>query len=160
MLPYGFSKILMYIVLCGVSYIYASFLCIVVVCVLVKQVSVIVTSIKFLNLESMQHLMTYFLDDCDYQCKMYTKYEIMWKSKKSQWSYEWCTLQWRHNGHDGVSNHHPCDCLLNHLFRRRSKKASKLRVTGLCEGNSGHRCIPRTKGPVMRKMFPFDDVIM
>ena len=27
-------------------------------------------------------------------------------------------------------------CLLNRLFRRRSKKTSKLRVTGLCEGNS------------------------
>ena len=37
---------------------------------------------------------------------------------------------------DGVSNHQPHDCLLNGLFRRRSKKISKLRVTGLCEGNS------------------------
>ena len=46
------------------------------------------------------------------------------------------TLQWRHNGHDSVSNHQPHDCLLNRLFRRRSKKTSKLRVTGLCEGNS------------------------
>ena len=46
------------------------------------------------------------------------------------------TLQWRHNGRDGVSNHQPHDCLLNRLFRRRSKKTSKLRVTGLCAGNS------------------------
>ena len=45
-------------------------------------------------------------------------------------------LQWRHNGNDSVSNHQPHDCLLNHLFRRRSKKTSKLRVTGLCAGNS------------------------
>ena len=45
------------------------------------------------------------------------------------------TLQWRHNGRDGVSNHQPHECLLNCLFRRRSKKTSKLRVTGLCEGN-------------------------
>ena len=45
-------------------------------------------------------------------------------------------LQWRHNDHDGVSNHQPRDCLLNRLFRRRSTKTSKLRVTGLCEGNS------------------------
>ena len=45
-------------------------------------------------------------------------------------------LQWRHNGHGGVSNHQPHDCLLNSLFRRRSKKIWKLRVTGLCEGNS------------------------
>ena len=32
------------------------------------------------------------------------------------------TLQWRHNEPDGISNHHPHDCLFNHLFRRRSKK--------------------------------------
>ena len=37
------------------------------------------------------------------------------------------SLQWRHNGRDGVSNHQPHDCLLNHLLRRRSKKTSKLR---------------------------------
>ena len=47
-----------------------------------------------------------------------------------------CTLQWRHNDHDGVSNHQPSDCLLNRLSRRRSNKTSKLRVTGLCAGNS------------------------
>ena len=46
------------------------------------------------------------------------------------------SLHWRHNDHDGVSNHQPHDCLLNRLFRRRSKKTSKLRVTGLCVGNS------------------------
>ena len=46
------------------------------------------------------------------------------------------TLQWRHNGRDSVSNHQPHDCLLNRLFRRRSKKTPKLRVTGLCMGNS------------------------
>ena len=46
------------------------------------------------------------------------------------------SLQWRHNGRDGVSNHQGLDCLLNHLFRWRSQKTSKLRVTGLCAGNS------------------------
>ena len=45
-------------------------------------------------------------------------------------------LQWRHNGRDGVSNHQHHDCLLNRLFRRRSKKTLKLCVTGLCAGNS------------------------
>ena len=45
-------------------------------------------------------------------------------------------LKWRHNGHDNVSNHQLHDCLLNCLFWRRSKKTSKLRVTGLCVGNS------------------------
>ena len=62
-----------------------------------------------------------------------------------------------HNGNDGVSNHHPHDCLLNRSFRRRSKKTSKLRVTGLCAGNSP---VSPPKWPVTRKMFPFDDVIM
>ena len=49
------------------------------------------------------------------------------------------TLQWRHNGRDSVWNHQPHDCSLSRLFRRRSKKTSKLRVTGLCAENS-----PRT----------------
>ena len=42
-------------------------------------------------------------------------------------------LQWRHNEHDSVSNHQRLESLLN---RCRSKKTSKLHVTGLCEGNS------------------------
>ena len=46
------------------------------------------------------------------------------------------SLQWRHNVRDGVWNHQPLDCLLNCLFRCRSKKTPKLRATGLCEGNS------------------------
>ena len=45
-------------------------------------------------------------------------------------------LPWRHNGLDGVSNHQPHLCLLSRLFGRTSKKTSKLRVTGLCTGNS------------------------
>ena len=50
--------------------------------------------------------------------------------------------------------------LFNHVFRRRSKKTSKPRVTGLCEGNP-----PVTGGfpsqrPVTRKIVPFDDVIV
>ena len=45
-------------------------------------------------------------------------------------------LQWRHNERDSVSNQQPHDCLLNCLFRRWSKKTLKLRVTGLCVGNS------------------------
>ena len=46
------------------------------------------------------------------------------------------TLQWRHNERDGVPNHQPHDYLLYRLFGHRSKTTSKLRVTGLCEGNS------------------------
>ena len=41
-------------------------------------------------------------------------------------------LQWRHDERYGISNHQPCDCLLDRLFRRTTKKIPKLRVTGLC----------------------------
>ena len=40
----------------------------------------------------------------------------------------------------GVLNHLPHDCLLNRLFKAQNKE--------------------NIKGPVTRKMFPFDDVIM
>ena len=69
-------------------------------------------------------------------------------------------IEWRHNLSDGVSNHRRLDCLLNRLFRRRSKKTSKFRVTGLYGGihrwpvNSSHI------GPATRKILPFDDVIL
>ena len=69
-------------------------------------------------------------------------------------------LQWRHNGLDGVSNHQPHHCLLSRLFRGRSMKTSKFRVTGLCAGNSPGTGEFLHKWPVTRKMFPFDDVIM
>ena len=45
-------------------------------------------------------------------------------------------LEWHHNGDDCVSNHQPHDCLVSRLFRCRSKKTSKLHVTGLYAGNS------------------------
>ena len=69
-------------------------------------------------------------------------------------------LQWRHNDHAGISNHQPHGCLLKRLFRGRSKKTSKLRVTGLCAGNSPGPVNSPHKRPVTRKMFPFDGVIM
>ena len=53
-----------------------------------------------------------------------------WQHAVSSW-----TLRWRYNEHDGVSNHLRLNCLHKLLFRRRSKKTSKLRVTGLCAGN-------------------------
>ena len=45
-------------------------------------------------------------------------------------------LQWLHNEGNGISNHQPHDCLLNCIFRHRSKKTSKLPITGLCVGKS------------------------
>ena len=61
------------------------------------------------------------------------------------------SLHWRHNGRDSVSNHQPHDCLLKCLFRRRSKKISKRRVTGLCAGNSPESDEFTAQRPVMRK---------
>ena len=66
---------------------------------------------------------------CVQQVTRCTRSAIFQSESKFSW-------QWRHNGHEGVSNPQPHDCLLNCLYRRRSKKTSKLRVTGLCAGNS------------------------
>ena len=63
------------------------------------------------------------------------------------------SLQCRRNDHDGVSNHQPHGYLLNRLFRSRLKKTSKLRVTGLCVGNSPGPVNSPHKGPVTRKCF-------
>ena len=70
------------------------------------------------------------------------------------------SLQWRHNGRYGISHQQPYNCLFNRLFRRRSKKTSKLRVTGLFAGNSSVTVNSPHKWPVTRKMLPSDDVIM
>ena len=70
------------------------------------------------------------------------------------------SLRWRHNGRDSVSNHQPHQSLFNRLFRRRSKKTSKLRVSGFCAGNSPGSVNSPHKWPVTRKIFPFDDVTM
>ena len=63
---------------------------------------------------------------------------VAWRNSSWKYGRFWwkMPLQWRHNERDGVSNHQPHNCLRNGLFRLRSEKTSKLRVTGLCEGNS------------------------
>ena len=69
----------------------------------------------------------------------YVLHGLLWfYGLRSSESRSWLcfALQWRHNGCDSISNHQPHDCLLNRLFRCRSMKTSKLRVTGLCAGNS------------------------
>ena len=69
-------------------------------------------------------------------------------------------LQWRHDERDCVSNHRRLHCLLNCWLMRRSKKTSKLRVTGLCDVNSpvtGEFPAQQTSNA---KMFPLDYVIM
>ena len=74
-------------------------------------------------------------DVCHVSCKIF-----IWNKTVNRGPVALCyvrySLRWRHNDHAGVSNHQSRDRLLNRLFRRRSKKTSKLRVTGLCAGNS------------------------
>ena len=60
----------------------------------------------------------------------------LWPFYKTETLFLCPALQWHHNECDGVSNHQRLDCLLNRLFGRRSKETSKLRFTGLYEGNS------------------------
>ena len=71
---------------------------------------------------------------CD--CLSMVGLKVILASKRGPRTIVFTSLQWRHNGRDGASNHQPHDYLLNCLFRRRSTKISKLRVIGLCVGNS------------------------
>ena len=86
----------------------------------------IITSIRFIDVITFDKIRPSWFRRF-YETECYVEESVCYHSK---------SLQWRRNGRDGVSNHQPDDCLLNRLFRRRSKKTSKLRGTGLCEGNS------------------------
>ena len=72
---------------------------------------------------------------------------LMWSGSQS----DFITLRWRHNGHDGVSNHQSHHCLLSRLIRRRSKKHQSSALLTFVRGihrwpvNSPH------KWPVTRK---------
>ena len=69
------------------------------------------------------------------------------------------SLQWRHNGCDGGSNHQPHNCLLNRLFGRTSKKTSKLRALAFVREIHRWPVNFPHKWPITQKMFPFDYVI-
>ena len=61
--------------------------------------------------------------------------------------YTICTpLQWRHNGHNGVSNHRHNDCLLNRLFKQIKYNIKVPRHWPLCGEFTGDRWIRRIKG--------------
>ena len=66
------------------------------------------------------------------------------------------TLQWRHNEHDGVSNHRRLDCLHTRLFRPRWKQYQISASLAFVRENHRWPVNSPHKGPVMRKMFPFD----
>ena len=79
---------------------------------------------------------------------LYRRWLLVWRFCKSRVS----PLQWRYNGHDGVPNHQHHDCILNRLFRRRSK-IKVPRHWPLCGEFTGDRRIPRTKGQWRGKCF-------
>ena len=68
----------------------------------------------------------------------HSRYGLRGWETKLQYNVGWAhyPLHWGHNGRGSVSIHQPHDYLLNRLFRRRSKKTSTIRITGLCVGNS------------------------
>ena len=49
------------------------------------------------------------------------------KTEPTAWLLSYCkyTLQWRHNGRDGISDHQPPECILNCLSSHRSKEIGK-----------------------------------
>ena len=70
-------------------------------------------------------------------------------------------LQWRHSDHDGVSNHQPHGCVYSTVYsgadqREHQSSVPLVYVRGIHRWpvNSPH------KGPVTRKISPYDDVIM
>ena len=70
------------------------------------------------------------------------------------------TLQLRHNERDGVSSHQYHDCLLNRYSGTDERKHQSSAINGLCAGIHRSPVNSPYKGPRMRKMFPFDDIIM
>ena len=84
-------------------------------------------------------------------------------SAHPKWNYqlEECSLQWRLNERDGVSNNHVSIVYSTVCSGADQRKTPKLRVTGLCAVNSpvtGE--FPAQRSAVSRKMFPYDYVIM
>ena len=82
------------------------------------------------------------------------------QSHSPAWTIMWFIRVRGHNECNGISNHLCLQCLPKCLFRRRSKKTSKLRITALFERNPPVMGGFPHKGPVMQRMFPFDDIIM
>ena len=126
------------------------------------------TRIPHRLLMDVTHVISSFKISGEHARFMYSEWNNpIWASTKAlyiSFAMLWCNgklpLHWRYNDHGGVSNHQPHGCILNRLFRCRSKKTSKLRVTDLCARNSPGPVKSPHKGPVTRKMFPFGDVIM
>ena len=70
------------------------------------------------------------------------------------------TLQWRHNGRDGVSSHQRLYCLLSSCFRYSQRKHQSSASLAFEPGIHRSTVNSPHKRPVTRKMVPFHDVIM
>ena len=89
------------------------------------------------------------------------KYDIQTTPRSYQIPGSRWALQWRHNDHDCVSSHQPHGCLLNRSFGRRSNRKHQSSASLAFEREIHRRPLNSPqKGPVTRKMFQFDDVIM
>ena len=85
------------------------------------------------------------------------------RAPESWWVYleTYIPLQWRYNERDGVSIHRRLCRLPNRFFfRRRSKKHQSSASLAFVRGIHRSPVDSPHKGPVTRKMFPLDDVIM
>ena len=70
------------------------------------------------------------------------------------------SLQWRHNECDGISNQWCLNCLLNVWSGTDQRKHQSPVSLAFVRGNHWWPVNSPHKGPVTRKMFPFDVVIM
>ena len=70
------------------------------------------------------------------------------------------SLQWRHFGHKGVSNHLPHRRLLNRLFRSRKKTHHSPASMAFVRGIHRWPANSLLKWPAKQKMNPFGDVII
>ena len=90
----------------------------------------------------------YNVTNIDGHLSIFTVPVLSYKRRGNEWR------RWRHVERDGVSNHRRLDCLLNLLFRHKSKKTSNApRHWPLCGESTGDRWIPLTKGQQSGKSF-------
>ena len=100
-------------------------------------------------------------NDCSwYMLYMLASEAIMTDFSQQTRQFHNSILQWLHNECDGVSNHRVCficSSVCSCADQRKHQSSASLAFVGGIHRwpvNSPH------KGPVTRKMFPFDDVIM
>ena len=113
----------------------------------------------FINLETvwLQYPMAMSMIACIFR--------LLDKVIRGDWRDQWLfhlnvSLLWCHNGRDSVSNHQPHNRLHDRSFWCRSKKTSTSASLAFVWGIHRWPVNSQCKGPVTRKMFPFDDVIM